>query len=282
MTQGAKDSGIGWHLEFARSWAYRSDEDGVEMTAELVALAIIGLVVLAAALQRLTGVGFAMMMAPFLVVMIGPHGGVMLTALLSVVAPLLVMPLVWKDIEWRRLAILAPVAVLVMPFFGWLAEITPQGPLYIVVAVLVILGLSASLIVSRIDTVANGTITQSLTGLGVGGGVILAGVGGPAMTIYAVLSRWEIRSFAATMQPLWALMSIGGFLTKLTFSGNAVPTFPWWFWVGSLVAILLGIGVATLVRMWIDDRLARRIVIILAFVGAGLSLFMGIRQTMGL
>lgn len=260
-----------------------ADEDGVEMTAELpVALAIIGLVVLASALQRLTGVGFAMMMAPFLVVMIGPHGGVMLTALLSVVAPLLVMPLVWRDIEWHKLAILAPVAVLVMPFFGWLAETTPQGPLYIVVAVLVILGLSASLIVSRIDTVVNGPLTQSLTGLGVGGGVILAGVGGPAMTIYAVLSRWEIRSFAATMQPLWALMSVGTFLTKLSFSGNEVPDFSWWFWVGSLTAIVLGIGVATVVRVWVDDQLARRIVIVLAFVGAGLSLFMGVRQTLGL
>ena len=81
-----------------------ADEDGVEMTAELpVALAIIGLVVLASALQRITGVGFAMMMAPFLVVMIGPHGGVMLSALLSVVAPLLVMPLVWRVQDfWKK------------------------------------------------------------------------------------------------------------------------------------------------------------------------------------
>lgn len=253
------------------------------MTAELpVALSIIGLVVLASALQRLTGVGFAMMMAPFLVVMVGPHGGVMLTALLSVIAPILVMPLVWRDIQWRRLAIIAPAAIVVMPFFGWLAATSPQGPLYIVVAVLVMLGLIGSLVVSRIDAVVNGPVTKALTGLGVGGGVILAGVGGPAMTIYAVLSRWEIRSFAATMQPLWAVMSIGGFLTKLTFSGNEVPAFSWWFWVGSVVGILIGIRVATAVRRWVDDQLARRTVIFLAFLGAGLSLLMGIRQTMGL
>ena len=230
------------------------------MTAELVALAIIALVVLAAGLQRLTGIGFAMMLAPFLVVMIGPHGGVMLTNLLSIIAPTLMIPAVWKDIEWRKLAIIAPVAVLVMPFFGWLAATSPQGPLYMAVAVLVILGLSASLIVSRINTVIDSSTTRALTGVGVGAGVILAGVGGPAMTIYAVLSRWGIRSFAATMQPLWTLMAVTGFLTKLSFSGNEVPVFPWWFWVGCLAAILMGMWIATGVRIWVNDQLARRTV----------------------
>lgn len=245
-------------------------------------LLIFALVVVAAGLQRLTGVGFAMMLAPFLVVVIGPHGGVMLTNLLSVVAPILMLPLVWREIDWRKLAIIVPAAVLVMPVFGWLAAVSPQGPLYIVVACLVILGLTASLIASRIDTVLDGSLTRTLTGVGVGGGVVLAGVGGPAITIYAVLSRWEVRSFAATMQPLWALMSVTGFLTKLTFSGNALPSFPWWFWAGCLAAILAGIWAGTGARLWVSDQLARRIVIMLAFVGAGLSLFMGIREVWGL
>lgn len=256
---------------------------GVEMTAELpVALTIIGLVVLASTLQRLTGIGFAMMLAPFLVVMMGPHGGVMLTALLSIFGPSMMIPQVWREIEWGKLAIIAPVALLVMPFFGWLAATTPQGPLYIVVAVLVILGLSASLIVSGFSARTEGSIAQSLTGLGVGGGVILAGVGAPAITIYAVLSRWEIRSFAATMQPLWALVAIGGFLTKLTFSGNALPAMPWWFWLGSLAAILIGLRIAVAARLWLNDALARRIVIVLAFLGAGLSLFTGVRETLAM
>lgn len=253
------------------------------MTAGLpVALTIVALVVLASTLQRLTGIGFAMMMAPFLVVMIGPHGGVMLTALLSIIAPSMMIPQVWKEIEWRRLAIIAPAAILVMPLFGWLADITPQGPLYIVVAVLVILGLSASLIVSRINAVLQSSTTQALTGLGVGAGVVLAGVGAPAITIYAVLSRWEIRSFAATMQPLWSLMAVGGFLTKLTFSGNELPTLQWWFWPASVVAILVGMRVAASARLWITDDSARRIVIVLAFLGAGLSLFTGVRETLGM
>lgn len=245
-------------------------------------LAIIGLVVVAATLQRLTGLGFAMMMSPFLVVMIGPHGGVMLTNILSFLAPALMIPVVWKDIDWRRLAVFGPAAVLVMPAFGWLAAASPQGPLYIVVASLVIVGLSISLLISRINRTVDGFATRALTGVGAGGGVILAGVGGPAMTVYAVLSRMDVRIFAATLQPLWVLMSIGGFLTKLAFSGNEVPTFPWWFWAGSLVAILIGMRVGTMIRVWFSDAAARRTVLVLAFIGAGLSLLTGIRETFGL
>lgn len=250
--------------------------------APSVALIILALVVLAAALQRLTGLGFAMMLAPFLVVMVGPHGGVMLTNVLSLLAPALMLPVVWKDIQWRRLAIIGPVAVVVMPLIGWLTAASPQGPLYIVVASLVMIGLTLSLVVSRISSAVDGPIVRLLTGVGAGGGVILAGVGGPAMTVYAVLSRWDVRSFAATLQPLWILLAVGGFSTKLAFSGNEIPHFSWWFWAGSIVAILVGMRVGTLVAGRISDNAARRIVISLAFLGAGLSLLTGIRQTVGL
>src|SRR5690625_1966553 len=231
------------------------------MSADLlVAGTIIGLLVIAVVLQRLTGVGFAMMLAPFVVVMIGPHAGVMLTNVLAIVAPALVVPLVWKDIEWAKLAIIVPAALAVMPLFGWLAAATPQGPLYIVVAVLVILGLCVSLVASRSTRAVDGRTARGLTGAGVGAGVVLAGVGGPAITIYAVLSRWRTHTFAATMQPMWVLVSIGGFGTKWLFSGDEVPVFPWWFWVGCLAAIFTGLLIAHGLRPWVSDLLARRTV----------------------
>jgi uncharacterized protein len=253
------------------------------MGEETVILAVVfGLILVAAVLQRITGLGFAMMLAPFLVVIVGPHTGVMLTNMLSFVAPLLMLGLVWRDIEWRRLLIIAPVALLVMPLFGWIAAVSPPGPLYIAVASLVLLGLTLSLVVSRIHARADGPVTRVLTGIGAGGGVVLAGVGGPAMTVYAVVSRWNVRAFAATLQPLWILFSAAGFLTKVTFSGDEIPMFPWWFWAGSLVVIVVGLGLGTLIGRWVRDAAVRRLVIFLAFVGALLSLATGIRETIGL
>lgn len=252
------------------------------MGEEGVLLAVVfGLILVAAVLQRITGLGFAMMLAPFLVVILGPHTGVMLTNMLAFVAPLLMLALVWREIEWRRLLIIAPVALLVMPLFGWIAAVSALGPLYIVVASLVLIGLSLSLIVSRIHARADGPLTRVLTGIGAGGGVVLAGVGGPAMTVYAVVSRWNVRSFAATLQPLWILLSVAGFLTKVTFSGDEIPVFPWWFWIGSLAVIVAGLSIGTLMRSWVRDAAVRRLVIFLAFVGALLSLMTGIRETIG-
>jgi len=252
------------------------------MGEESALLAVVfGLILVAAVLQRITGLGFAMMLAPFLVVILGPHTGVMLTNMLAFVAPLLMMPLVWRDIEWRRLLIIAPVALLVMPLFGWIAAVSPAGPLYIAVASLVLLGLALSLVVSRIHARADGPITRVLTGVGAGGGVILAGVGGPAMTVYAVVSRWNVKAFAATLQPFWVLLSVSGFLTKMVFSGDEIPVFPVWFWFGSLAVIVAGLALGTMIRRWVRDATVRRLVIFLAFVGALLSLVTGIRETIG-
>ncbi|GAA4916437.1 sulfite exporter TauE/SafE family protein [Nesterenkonia rhizosphaerae] len=245
----------------------------------LVAVIIIGMVVLATALQRVTGMGFAMMLAPFLVVMVGPHSGVMLANVLGGVAPLLMLPMVWRYIEWRRLLWIAPAAVAVMPLFGWIAAIMPQGPLYIVVASAVIIGLSISLLFSRSSSQIDGTGTRLLTGVGAGAGVVLAGVGGPAMTVYAVISRWGVVSFAATMQPLWVLLSVTGLLTKVTFSGSEFPQLPVWFWVGSLAAVIVGLFIGTKIRNRVSERLVRRVVIALAFLGAVLSLATGITTT---
>src|SRR5699024_7271509 len=136
-------------------------------------------------------------------------------------------------------------------------------------------------IVARLSARVDGALTRALTGLGVGSGVVLAGVGGPAITVYAVLSRWPVRGFSATMQPLWVLMSLGGFVPQLSFSGNEVPVFPWWVWLGSLAAILTGMAIASAVRPWISDPAARRIVILLAFLGASISLVMGIGEDLG-
>lgn len=247
----------------------------------LLIAAVFGLVLVASVLQRITGLGFAMMLAPFLVVMLGPHTGVMLTNMLAVIAPLMMMFSVWRDIEWRRLLIIAPVAVLVMPLCGWIAATSPQGLLHIAVGCLVLIGLSLSLIASRVHFRMDGPGTRVLTGIGAGAGTVMAGVGGPAMTMYAVVSGWNVRSFAATLQPFWVFLSLAGFLTKISFSGDDIPVYPWWFWAGCVLIILLGLVAGTLISKRVRDDSVRRLVIVLALLGALLALFSGIRETFG-
>ena len=101
------------------------------------------------------------------------------------------------------------------------------------------------------------------------------------MTVYAVVSRWNVKAFAATLQPFWVLLSVSGFLTKMVFSGDEIPVFPVWFWFGSLAVIVAGLALGTMIRRWVRDATVRRLVIFLAFVGALLSLVTGIRETIG-
>ncbi|WP_150462673.1 sulfite exporter TauE/SafE family protein [Nesterenkonia ebinurensis] len=243
---------------------------------------IMVLLVVASILQRVTGMGFALLLAPFLAVMVGPHSGVILTNALSFLAPLLMIAAVWKDIDWRRLAVIVPAALLVMPPFGWVMANTPQGPLYIVVGSIVILALAVTLWLNRIDVHADGKGLLVATGVGTGGGVVLAGVGAPAMTSYAVLARWNITSFAASLQPLWALTALTAFGVNYFYSGESLPSFPWWFWPLCVPVILVGMWAGGGVRKLVSESLVRKLVIGLALFGGLLSLITGIRDVAGL
>ena len=66
--------------------------------------------------QRIAGIGFALMLAPFMVVLLGPHGGVLFVNLLGAVAPALIIPRVRSRIDpvmVRRLVVPAALATAV-------------------------------------------------------------------------------------------------------------------------------------------------------------------------
>lgn len=247
----------------------------------LIPFAVVGLVLLAAVIQRLVGLGFGMVMAPFLVVLIGAHEGVMLVNFLSIFAPMLVLPRIWGDIEWRKVVWLGIPALAIMPLAAWVSVSSPAGPLYVVVAALVIVGLVTSMLLTRITFEADGATTRVIAGLGAGAGTVIAGVGGPAMTIYAVVARWPIMSMIATLQPIWIFLSMGSFGIKWAFDDGALPGLPWWAWAGSVVAIIAGIAIGEWLQRRIDEVVVRRLVLILAFIGSIMALITGLRLMFG-
>ncbi|GAA3059659.1 MULTISPECIES: sulfite exporter TauE/SafE family protein [Actinomycetes] len=248
-----------------------------------MAVGVVAFVLLAATIQRIAGLGFGMILAPFLVVLIGAHEGVMLVNFLSIIAPVLVLPRIWDDIEWRKVLWLGIPAVLVMPAAAWVSVVSPAGPLYVVVAALVLFGLITSMLLSRISSAVDGDgrTAQILTGLGSGVGTVLGGVGGPAMTIYAVVSRWPVMRMVATLQPLWILISAFSFGIKWAFDDGQMPDMPWWAWAGCVVSIVLGIWVGEWIQRRVDDATVRKFVIALAILGSLLALGTGIRLLVG-
>lgn len=246
-----------------------------------MALSLIGLVLVAAVIQRVAGLGLGMLFAPYAVVLIGAHEGIMLANFLGTLMPALLLPRIWSQIEWHKLWWLSLPAVAVMPAAAWVSSISPPGPLYIVVALLVLLSLVISVALVRVNMTVDGHTAQVVTGIGSGLGTVLGGVGGPAVTVYAVLSRWPVLPMVATMQPLWIIISSVSFVSKLAWDDGQLPTMPWWVWIAIVVIVIASIFLGEAVQKRLHEQTIQRIVMALGFIGALLALGTGVRLLLG-
>lgn len=242
---------------------------------------LIGILLLsfvATALQRITGLGFAMLTAPFAVVALGTHQGIMLITALAVIASLFMLPGMWPDINWSRVAWIGiPAAISVVPA-AWLGAHIDGAIIYLLVGVLVIIGLSVALLMRGTSEPVTNRGAQILTGVGAGAGSVLAGIGGPAVTIFGVLSRWPVASFAASLQPIWVLTASATLAGRSWFMGSTLPELTWWMWVFAAVGIAVGMWAGQRALGKVKDRVVFGIVIVLAMSGAVLSVITGISQ----
>ena len=250
------------------------------MSLTLVA-ALIGLVLFCAVIQRIAGMGLGIIFAPYAVVLIGAHEGIMMANLLGAVVSTFLLPRVWSQIEWGKVAWLGLPAIAVMPGAAWLSSISPPGPLYLVVASLVLLSLVISVGLARVHVTVDGRTAQVVTGVGAGLGTVLGGVGGPAVSVYAVLSRWSVLPMVATLQPLWILISLVSFGTKLAWDDGQLPDMPWWAWLGVFAAVLPSIAIGEAVQKRLNERTVQIMVIVLGLIGALLALRTGIGLLLG-
>src|SRR5699024_6976111 len=173
-----------------------------------LAFALIALVLVCAIIQRVAGMGLGIVFAPYAVVLIGAHEGIMLANFLGGLMPIVMLPRSWSQMEWDGVPWLGAPAVAVRRGAAWLSSLSPPGPLYLVVASLVLRSLLSSVLMARVDTTVDGRTAQVATGVGIGMGTVLGGVGGPAATVYAVLSRWPALPVGARLPPRWLLGSM--------------------------------------------------------------------------
>ncbi len=242
---------------------------------------IIGILLLSfvsTALQRITGLGFAMLTAPFAVVALGTHQGIMLTTVLAVMASIFMLPGMWRDIDWHRVAWIGIPATLAIVPAAWLGAKIDGALIYLLVGVLVIIGLSVALLMRGVREPVTSRSAQILTGVGAGAGSVLAGIGGPAMTIYGVLSRWPVASFAASLQPMWVMIASTTLVGRSWFMGSTVPDLTWWLWLLAAAGIAVGMWAGQRALGKVNERVVFGIVVVLAMTGAVLSVVTGISQ----
>lgn len=239
--------------------------------------AFIGLSILVGAMaQRVSGLGFALTVAPVLVLLIEPFDGVLMVNLAGAVSAAIVISRVWRRIDWRQFVYLTiPALLAVIP--GAYISVLLGGPeLQITVGFILVVALSISLLVNKAQKTVPQARAAILTGTASGLMSATAGIGGPGVAVYSVLTRWEHRSFAATIQPFFVCLGVTAFVTKVLLSEQGLPDYDWWVWPLIISCTLVGLALGEWVSGFVSVRIARISVIVISYLGGFAAILDGL------
>lgn len=243
---------------------------GLEVAAVAVA------VIVGATLQRLSGMGVGLIVAPVLAVVLGPAPGVLVTNATTVCSGALIMLTVLPRVDWRRLALFLPGIVLGAIPAAFVVRALDPAWLNLVIGASVLLALALTFASPRVPHVTTPWLAPAA---GAVGGFLntASGVGGPAMVIYARFARWPQPSFAATMQPTFLSMGICSVAAKLAVGATALDALPpLWLAPVIVAAVVVGILCGRILSARVPADGARIVAIVLAGLGAAVALVRGI------
>ena len=226
------------------------------MTVLLLALAA---VLVGTVLQRVSGTGVGLVVAPVLSLLMGPGAGVLATNAATTCSGFLITLSVRRLVEWRHAAVLVAAALVV--------RVVPAGWLQVAVGLVVLAGLA-------ITRFSPATPYASRRAAAVPAGVLggffnaTAGVAAPAMVIYSRVTRWDQVRFAATMQPVFMGMGALSTVSKLLAGVHFSLPVPAVAALAALVAtVLVGIAVGTWLSRHLSKATAQKLAMGLAATG---------------
>lgn len=248
----------------------------------LPALIALGSIALGATLQRVSGMGVGMIAAPALSVLLGPVAGVSLSNVAASVSALILFLMLRRHVDWPRFLRLAPLLVLGSFAGAWAVAALDHGWLEILLGLSILVAIAAALGLQQRFTL---TGHAAVYGSGAVAGFMntTAGIAGPALAVYAVGARWEQRSWAATLQPVFLLANLTSLATK-ALVGQAVPDgvhVPATVWAAVLLGGPLGVLIGSRLARRVDPVQARRLALCIATVGGVLALVRGVVSLAG-
>lgn len=241
---------------------------------------VLGAVVVGAGMQRITGMGFALVAAPFLVLLLGPVEGVVLVNVCGAVTAGAIIFRVVRDVDWHRYLWLAASALLGIIPAAFLIPLIPAAVLEISIGVILAVGLTVLLVLKSATLPPRRRYLLTAGGLS-GFMNTAAGVGGPAVSMYSIATRWHHKSFAATMQPYFFTIGALSLLSKAFTAPATFPVLPWGMWVAVAVACLAGLVLGDVLAKFVPARAAQILLIILAYLGAAATIIRGVFDAAG-
>ena len=208
------------------------------------------------------------------VVALGPAAGVVVANLLGVVGSTMVYGRVRQSVDWRMLRHMLPAALVAVAAGTVLAELLPEAWAQVFIGALVLV----ALLVSSFGTCARLQRTPKVTAVASaasGATSALAGIGGPAMAVLRILTRWEHLSFTATLQPFFFGISAVMVLARVSVNPGAWPGLGWG-WLLVALAMTTGIVLGDVVARRLSARVLGASITVVAGLGAVWTMLDGI------
>lgn len=242
----------------------------------LVALGVGIAVAVGACMQRISGMGVGLIAAPVLSLLLGPVDGILLVNLLAVINAATNTWGMRADVDWKKFAPIALALVIGVVPGTWVVANAPTNVLLVLVGALLLLALSVVTLGKRYVPRVEGVVPAALSGV-IGGFMnTLAGVAGPAITVYAEAARWPQRVYAATLQPIFLVAGTLSFTVKVVAGAADVAGIEPALWVATLAALAVGIGAGKRLAPRVPPATAHRIALGLAFAGGVTALARGL------
>ncbi|GGK80277.1 sulfite exporter TauE/SafE family protein [Ornithinimicrobium pekingense] len=235
-------------------------------------LVMVTAVVVGASLQRVSGTGMGLVVAPLLALLLGAAPGVLLANATTTVSALLLTLAVRRAVDWRRALLIGVFAVPGAVLGALVVGAVPAAALQVLVGATVLLALAVSGLASslgRLPHVRQPWVTPVAGVLGAAFNTT-AGVAAPVMVVHARLVRWSQAGFAATMQPVFMTMGALSVTAKTVITPVQTWAPPWWLVTLAVAAVLVGIALGGALASRVSATAARRTATVLATLG-GLS-----------
>jgi len=232
-------------------------------------LLLAGIVLLGSSVQWLTGMGFALVAVPALVLVLGPGEGVVLANCAAGAISVVGLVGGWRRVRPAAMVPLCVAAMATVPAGSWVASRLSEP---------VLLAGTGALVTVAVVVVMRGARIHSLCGAGgaVTAGALggfmnsAAGVGGPPLSLYAVNAGWTVWEFVPNAQ------FYGVVVNAVSVASNGVPRLSTPLW--GLVVGAMGVGalIGRALAGHIPERRARGLVLSLALAGGVSTLGKGL------
>ncbi|MFE2062180.1 sulfite exporter TauE/SafE family protein [Streptomyces sp. NPDC059467] len=237
------------------------------MTTTLIPLS--GIVLLGASVQWLTGMGFALVAVPALILLLGPAQGVALANCAAGAISVVGLAGGWRRVRPAAMVPLCAAAACTVPAGTWLTRRLPppwllltMGALVTVAVLLVMRGARLPALHGRAGALTAGAVGGFMNSA--------AGVGGPPVSLYALNAGWTVREFVPNAQ------FYGVVVNAFSVTANGVPRLGAAEWTAVGAAMLAGGLIGRTVGDRLPEHHARRLVLLLALTGGVTAVAKGI------